>query len=179
MYGSIILSGLPRSGKSTLISALVEIFSWPKYGVGDLFRERWAALPEEGKPPFPEWWKSRPRGEQLQVNKDLLELVRREKVIADTRFAKYLDGNGGLTLFLTAPLNVRAQRAYDLGDYPGKSIDEISKLLDGREKTEFNIGMDLFGFDYRDPNHYDLVINSSRLSVEQEIEQVKALMQRV
>ena len=40
-YTSIVLSGLPGSGKSSLVKRLSDFYNWPIHSIGQIFRQRW------------------------------------------------------------------------------------------------------------------------------------------
>lgn len=69
---------------------------------------------------------------------------------------------------MTAPLEVRTQRS--LHSYPGKTLGEVTEILVQREKDELEKGKLLWGSDhvYTDPKHYNAIIDSAKLTPEQE-----------
>ena len=74
-----------------------------------------------------------------------------------------------MLVFVTADLNIRAERGLNTDRYKGKTVDEVRQTLITRERDELKMGSYIFGIDYRSPEHYDIVINSGRLTVEQEV----------
>jgi cytidylate kinase len=81
-------------------------------------------------------------------------------------------------LFTTANLEIRAKRALKTDKYPNNTIDEIKEILIKREKDEVEMGKSLFGddYDYRDPKHYHLTLNTGILKIGEEIEIINSLM---
>ena len=178
-YGSLVVSGLPCSGKSALVRRLHEETNWPIHSIGDLFRGKLKKLQESGEADksltIKDWWPTVPDEEQIKVNKDLLELASKGKIIADTRYAFYLKGSASnpLFVFLTANLGVRAKRVMiSKLEYQGKPLEKIMADLNKREIDEVEMGLRLFGRDYRFPSDYDLILDSERLSIEQEASKV-------
>jgi len=171
MYNSIIVSGLPGSGKSSLIKSLVCYYRWSVHPIGEMFRKRWGELPDP-KLDFEDWWPAIPHEEQLRVNRELAQIVSRGNVIADTRYPRLCAGPNSLKVFLTAPLDVRVQRAYGTKKYEGKTVEQLFALLQKRENDEVNMGMVLFGSDYRRASDYDLVLDTGELSPEKEFADV-------
>ena len=43
-YKGIAISGLPVSGKTTLAKEISEIYGWPVFSIGQLWREKWRSL---------------------------------------------------------------------------------------------------------------------------------------
>lgn len=174
-YNVIVLSGLPGSGKSVLLKKLNEKIGWPIHSIGDLFRKRLKNLQEIGELnqelTIEEWWPTLSDDEQREVNTNLLNLVNKGEVIADTRYAFYLKQatSNPLFIFLMADLDLRARREIANPDYYGKTIEEVINILKRREEEEARIGLDLFGRDYRILSDYDLILDSGKLSIGDEV----------
>lgn len=177
-YNAIILSGLPVSGKSTLARRLSEIYDWPVHSFGDLWREKWSGRYPNGEVTFEEFWRGTTIEENHQMNIEAVEMFKEGKGIIDTRYTLYFKDLPFLFAFITAPLDVRAKRAKDSGKYVGKSLSDIVSILKEREQDELTFGGKLLGedYDYRDPKHYHLGINSGNLTVEQEVSLVTGLV---
>ena len=181
MIDKIIISGLPGSGKTALANSISERLEWPRFSVGDLWREEHAKYVEsepENKISFEEYWKNQDIVRQYEMDKKARIRVEQGRVVADFRYAKLADGIQALRIFISAPLEVRAERAYNSGKYSGIGIKAVQEILAKREKDEILMGKKIYGETYdfrasgmRDPR-YDLVINSSILSVEHEADYV-------
>ena len=166
-YTSIAISGLPGSGKSNLAKKLSEELGWTFYSIGDLWRERH----KKANPavPFEVYWRSTSLEDNLQVNDDLLKIVEKGNIVADTRYV-HIFGAGTCKIFINVPLEVRARRANNTGKYAGTSLDGIKTILLNREKDEVKMGKTLWSpdHDYRDERHYDVILNGSDFSVKEE-----------
>ncbi|MEK6839718.1 MAG: AAA family ATPase [Nanoarchaeota archaeon] len=55
MMTSIILSGLPLSGKTTLAKKLSEMYHWPIYAIGQIWRDEWKEKYPKGNVSFEEF----------------------------------------------------------------------------------------------------------------------------
>lgn len=179
IYNNIIISGLPGSGKSTLCKELSDIFHWPVFSIGDEWRKRWMQIPEDTRPSFEKYWRER----SVQENKDMDARARaifeKGDVIGGIRYAiNYKDLNS-LLIFVTASLDIRAKR---LGFCSNHSLSEIKETLIKRERDEIEMGQRLYfdmvsgWYDYRDSNYYNLVLNSGKMRLDEEVEQVKTAM---
>ena len=176
-YNALVVSGLPGSGKSTLTKKVSELTGWSIYSIGGKFREKLKELQETGQVSrditIKEYWPTVSDEEQIKVNRDLLELVNKGNIIADTRYAQYLKQTTAkpFFLFLTADVSRRAHRSQftENEDYMGKTIKEIKEILLQREKDEVDIGQRIFGFDYRNPEDYNLILNNTIVPVEKEV----------
>ncbi len=177
VFTSIVISGLPGSGKSTLARRLSEIYGWPIHSMGELFREKWKTLHPDGKVPFETYWRRTGLEENRSVNEEFRRLVSQGSIIGEGRYFIDCQGTPTLFLFVTAPVEIRAARA-DRKKYSGNP-PQVIDLLRSKEQDEVRMGQTLFGYDYRDPIQYHLVLNSGMLSVDQEVGLVKKLMQNI
>ncbi len=176
-YQSIVFSGLPGAGKSTLVKKLNDIYGWPVYSIGEIWRQRWVKLYPGREVAFEDYWRNTLPEDLVQINVDAREMFAKDKIIGDSRYTVYLRDLPIFLVFMSADLDARATRAFGLDKYDGKSLEEIKKILAQREADEAKIGRELFGYDYRDSYYYDLVINSGRLSLEEEINVIKGALQ--
>lgn len=176
-YQSIVFSGLPGSGKSTLVKKLNEIYGWPVCSIGEIWRQRWAVKYPNKEVTFEEYWSKSSHEDQVQINTEARQIFSKSKVIGDSRYTIYLRDLPIFLVFMSADLEARATRGFGLEKYRGKSIEEIKQILTRREADEMRVGKELFGYDYRDSYYYDLVINSGRLSLEEEIAVIRGVIQ--
>ena len=181
-YNSLIFSGFPGSGKSTLAKELADVYKCEVYSMGKLWREEHKRLYPNQEISFEEYWKNTTTEDNLNADKKAREIFEQGHVIGDLRYSILCRGLPTLRVFVTADLETRAKRAFDAGNYGGKSFDEIIKILMWREKDELKKGKELYGegYDFRDPNNYHLILNSGVLTIDQEKDIVhKALFGKV
>ncbi len=191
-YNALAVSGDPCSGKTELIKRLVERLGWEAGSIGGMFRatfESWketTPLRSQSENDFDYWWAHTVSNEIIRkVNLDATDRLVKGNYILDSRYA--IQNVKGLSnvavIYLTAPLEVRAQRAIDSGRYPGISLHGaggVMEILHRRSQEEYRRGFELYGFDYRDLRNYDIILNTGRLTIEQEHAQVCTLLnQRV
>jgi len=176
VFTSIVISGLPCSGKSTLATRLSTLYNWPMHSIGGLFRNKWKQQHPNSEVPFELYWRNTSREENIRVNQELRELIARGHIIGDSRYSSYCKDLASLLIFVTAPLDVRATRVLHSEKYQGKSKEEIKTILQEREQDELRRGRDLFEIDYRDPIHYHVVMNSGMLTVDQEVDVVNKIV---
>ncbi len=171
----IIISGLAGSGKGVLTRMLAQKLGWTYLSVGDLWREKHKQYLEEHpnkRISFHEYWVGIGVDEQLAMDAKVRERIKIGRAVCDFRYTKLADGLNALRVFVTAPLEIRAQRAIKTGRYPGKNIEEVKEILTIREDDELSTGKLLYGeeYDFRGKNQYDLIIDSGSTSVEEEAE---------
>jgi len=174
-YQSIVFSGLPGAGKSTLVAKLKEIYGWPILSVGDLWREKWAKLYPNKEISFEEYWRATSSEDNRQINIDFREKIAKDRLLGDSRYTIYLRDLPVLLVFLTADLETRAQRGVGLAKYNGNNQGEIKDILYRREADEVAASKRLFEYDYRDSANYHLVLNTAMMSQEEEIAAINSL----
>jgi cytidylate kinase len=181
-FRSIAMSGLPGSGKSSLAKKLAEKLRWKTYSIGEMFRNEhkiWSEINPEVS--FEEWWAKYVSDETIYEVNDKAKIdLQLGRVIIDTRYAPVnVSGvKNSFKLFITCPIEIRAERNKSKKIYKGKSLAEIKAHLSEREKEELRRGQELYGglfcgnFDYRSPEHYSLILDSSISTIEKEVELV-------
>ncbi len=114
-----------------------------------------------------------------------MNLVAREifahgNIIGDTRYAIFCRDLPSLTAFVTADMNTRALRAMRSEKYRDKKFHTVRTILFAREEDEVRIGKQLVGswYDYRNPEHYHMVLDSGTLSLEEEVASINREMER-
>ncbi len=174
-HNSIAISGLPGSGKSSLAELLSVNLNWKIRTVGGIWRERHKQ--ECPDIPFETYWKNTSAEENKAVNDALKYLVDQGRIIADARYV-HMFGPKTFKVFVTAPLQVRAQRAVEIGKYYGKTLNEIEKILLDREQDELQMGKTIWGkrYDYRRLSSYNLVLNNGSMTPKEEFEVVYSVL---
>lgn len=184
-YRSIAIAGPPHSGKSTIVKLLKEKLGWEVCHIGSYFRIRYESLIKENPylahMSFAEYFKTHATEKDItEVNHSAEEKLKGGNIILDSRFA-YVNARNFtdvLTVLITAPLDVRAKRVQGSDEYPSDSLESIKQKTLLREESEVEWGKTKFSkivgeeFDYRSSKWYDLVIDSSLASPEEECEKI-------
>jgi len=173
LYDSVAFSGLPGSGKTTLTRILSDRIGWSKVSAGDYLRERHRKeMPEVS---FEEFYRGIPLEDLDRLNEWFVERAKQGRVIADTRHVHIIGANT-LKIFVTASLGIRAARA-DLKKYLGKTREEIPEILRQRELDEVRKAQERWpAYNYRDPRHYQAIIDTERMTPEEEADCVMYLL---
>ncbi len=177
---SIILSGTPASGKSKLIQKLVEAYGFQVIHFGGILREMHASQYPNNEVTFEKWYDGK-KGKELEpLNQEVKRRFESGNIIGDSRFVASLDPEKCIFVFLDADVKIKAERVITdpkRPEYFGKPLEEVIGILTMREGSELRIGKELYGldYDYRDPSHYHLVLNSGRLTIQQEFEAIDKL----
>ncbi len=177
-YNSVIISGLPGAGKGVLSKAIAEKHGWKLFSVGEIWRRKWLENHPDKKVPFESFWKEISFEEQKEANDIAREIVSKGNVVGDFRYAICCKDIPALFIFLKSDIEIRSERAILTGRYKEKTKEEIKEILIRREKDELNWGKKLFGedYDYTDSRFYDLVIDSGKFNLEEEIKIIEAIL---
>lgn len=173
-YSGILFSGLPGSGKTTTSRQLAEVLGWPVFYVGGLWREEWAKKYPTSELSFERYLTTITLEEDKAMDSRAHDMLGRDSMIGDMWHGIIGEGLPVLRVFITAPLQIRAERALQTEKYVGKAIEEIKMLLQMREERQLEVAKKIYGdwYDYRDPAGYHITLNSGLLSVEEKISSV-------
>ncbi len=175
-FNGILFSGLPGSGKTTTSRQLAEKLGWPVFYVGGLLRERWTEKYPTAELSFEEYLRSITPEEERATDTYAHDTLAKGGIIGDMWHGIIGEGLPILRVFITAPLDIRAQRGMqtDKKEIAGKTLEEIKVLLNERENRQLGLAKKLYGpeYDYRDPSGYHITLNSGLLSIEEKISTV-------
>lgn len=180
----VIVSGLPGSGKSTLVERIGQEFELKTVfasGILKQLREEKKIKPEKTKKSTG-FWESKEGREfterrerelffDKQLDRELLKIAEEEdRVVFDSRTMPWLYKNG-FKIWLKASEQVRAKRIAERDKIPKK---RALKRIRERFKADKKIYKKLYGFNLgEDFSPFDLVIDSDELSVQEVFETAK------
>lgn len=173
-YNSIVLSGTPVSGKSTLAKRLATHYEMERFSLGDLWRARYAKEGREGES-FEAFYGRHPAEESRRMNDEAKRMFENGNYVGESRIISYLDPEKCLRIFVTADLEVRAERARGRDDYKNIDMAQVMRILKRREDDEARVSVELYGIDYRDPSTFELKIDTGAMSVDEEVALVRSL----
>lgn len=178
-FEAIVISGLPGAGKGVLAKKLGEQLGWKVFSIGDLWREKYKEAHPNDDISFEKFWRNVPTEEQQVMDQSAKKIIEEGKVVGEFRYAKLCEGLNCLFVFVTADLDVRAKRAMQLGKYKDRDLEGVKEILEMREGDEERIGKDIYGedYDYKRLDFYNLVIDSGELSIDEEVEVIKGILE--
>ncbi|MFW5984028.1 MAG: (d)CMP kinase [Halobacteria archaeon] len=154
----VTVSGLPGSGTTTLAEALSSRFDLEHVSSGDVFRamarERGVSLAEFG----------RIAEKDPEIDREIDERQReiareRDDLVLEGRLSGWMVEDADLRVWLSAPLDVRAERVADREE---QTVEEARDEIEEREESEAKRYREIHGIDIGDLSVYDLVIDTSR-----------------
>ena len=193
MQGSIVISGQPGAGSTTIAKHLTSKLGWNHFSMGQVFKDiaegtaqnkyyfsMLDSMLKEKSIKLP-ILKSRSKSQALldlwntEVGKskafhetlDSLqrELARTNLIVIDGKLSIKMVPEAKIKIWICAPFNVRAQR---LAERHNISLGDSIKSLEAREKRERHEWKSIYGFDYFDQyKEADIVIDTEKVSQEQ------------
>lgn len=169
----VTISGPPASGTSTLTQNLAEELNYEVINGGDIFRriaeERGLTLAELTE--LSEEDDSIDKELDNRLEQIITDHVNGERepdgegLIVESRLAGWhADGRADLSVHLHAPIEVRAERI----DKREESVEELAE----RERSEAKRYNEYYGIDISDMSAYDVVIDTSKSSIDNTFETV-------
>jgi len=168
----ITLSGKAGSGKSTVARELAKKLHLKHYSVGDIMRQ----MAKKKKISLNELSKlaEKDKSIDMELDKKNIELREEDNFVIDGRLTAYFIHYANLKVFLDCNDNVRAQRILKdkRNEERSKNVSELIKKIKEREESERKRYMKLYKVDYYDDKLYDLMIDTSNLSISDVIEEI-------
>lgn len=173
----ISISGVPGSGKSTIAKLLAKKYGFTHVSMGGIRRkmaeERGMTIDEFNALGLTEDFTDR---EVDEYQKKLGETE--DDFIADGRTSFHFIPHS-YKIFLTVEPRAAAERVFNARDTaarseetPCRNVEEQQAVLEERLKEDRARYLKYYGIDYLDLGNYDLVIDTSRLTPEEIVEQI-------
>lgn len=176
----VTISGTPGSGKSTVAKAVAKALKLKHFSAGDFMR----ALAEEKGVSLSELSKEAEGSDKIDRDIDARNVAlfkREDNFIIDSRLAFHFAPKGlkVVKIFLTCNTKEAARRIY--GDVLSnkravesdiKTQKDAEKAIVTRMKSEVKRYKKYYGVDYLDEKNYDLVVDTTNLSIDGAVGQV-------
>jgi cytidylate kinase len=158
---TIVISGPPGSGKSTVAKMLSKRLNLPIVSAGSIFRniarEIGVDLTE-----FNEYAKENPKID-LEIDFRTLKTSLEGNVIIEGHLTGWVAPTADLKIYLTAPLRVRAHR---IARRDGVDYEEAYTGILRREKADWERFKRLYGIDITDTSPFHVVLDTSKFKPE-------------
>jgi CMP/dCMP kinase len=181
---SIVISGWPAVGKTTMAVELAKTFNLKLYSGGDILKlladakgystssHDWWDTDEAKR--FMEERKSDPSFDK-QVDNKLIQIIKSENALITSYTLPWLvEGSGVIKFWLKASQENRARR---MANRDNISYTEAKKIIQVRDSENINIYKNLYGFDFgEDLKVFDFCLNTDVLSLNSLIEVSKSII---
>tara|TARA_Y100000310_G_scaffold94955_1_gene92808 strand:- start:42297 stop:42827 length:531 start_codon:yes stop_codon:yes gene_type:complete len=173
----VTISGKAGSGKSTVAKQLAKKLKLKHYSIGDLMRQ----LAKERKMSLTRLSKlaEKDKSIDLELDKKTIALREEDNFVIDGRLTAHFLPYADLKVFLDCNDKTRAERILKekRHDEKSKNIKELIKKIKQREKSERKRYNKIYGIDYQDKKLYDLMIDTTSLSIEEVLVVIEGAME--
>ena len=168
----ITISGRAGSGKSTVAKQLAKKLKLKHYSIGDLMRQ----IAKERNISLNKLSKLAEKDESIDtaLDKKNIELREEDNFVIDGRLTAHFIPYADLKVFLDCNDNARAERILkdERKEEKSRNIKELIKKIKQREQSERKRYKNLYNVDYQDKNLYNLMIDTTDLSVNEVLEEI-------
>jgi len=172
----ITISGKAGSGKSTVAKALARKLELKHYSIGDIMRQ----MAKEKNISLAELGKQAEKDETIdkELDNKQIELKNKDNFVIDGRLTAFFIPNANVKVFLDCDVKVRAERILkdERNEENSKDIDEMVKKINEREQSEKKRYKQYYHIDYCDEKLYDIVIDTTNLSVEGAVNKITGFL---
>ena len=187
---SIVISGWPAVGKTTIACKLAEEFDITMYNGGDILkmlaeeenkgysvkRDAWWDTIEAKK--FMEKRKSDPSFDK-KVDKKLIEIVKKGGTVITSYTLPWLVQDESIIIIKFWLRGSSENRARRMANRDGISFEEAKRIIKLRDEENKKIYYRLYGFRFgEDLTVFDYVLNTDRLSIDSLVEISKLIVRR-
>jgi CMP/dCMP kinase len=172
IINSIVISGWPAVGKTTMASEIAREFKFKLYNGGDILKmlARDKGYSVSGN----DWWDTEEAKKFMaqrktdpcfdkQVDKKLVEIVKTEKAVITSYTLPWLV-EGPIKFWLKGSQLNRAKR---MANRDNLSVEEAGKVIKTRDEQNKTIYRKLYGFDFgEDLTVFDFLINTDLMCLE-------------
>lgn len=171
----VTISGRPGSGKSVVASRVAERLDLPHVSAGDFMREMAA---ERGVSILE---LSHTAEDDIEIDREIDERTARladrgEAFVMDARLGWHF-APASVKVFLDVRPEVAARRIFEAGrgtEHENVDLQTTERAIQSRTESERERYLTYYGLDYTDHDHYDLVIDTSDIGVDEVVERVIA-----
>jgi len=175
----ITISGRAGSGKSTIAKLVAKKLGLKHFSSGDFMRqmakEKGISLLELSK------LAEKDKSIDKELDERQIRLGKEEdNFVIDGRLSAFFIPKADFKIFLDADKKTRAERILKdaRAEEEGKSLKDIEKKIEEREKSEAKRYREYYSYDCYDKSKYDFVIDTTKLSIEGVAEKVLGLVNK-
>jgi cytidylate kinase len=172
---SIVVTGTPFSGKTTLAKVLAEHFGWKFFSVSDAWRLEWKKKYPKGDTGFDNYMLQTTDVEHRAMDKMVGDIVKKGHVVVDARHGFLYRDPQVLIVFTKCDIDERSKRALEKKAYPTNDFAIVKEVLEQEERDAVDRCMALYNEDYRDPKNYDMEFDTTDSAPDEAIERIMSL----
>ncbi|HDP73896.1 MAG TPA: AAA family ATPase [Candidatus Woesearchaeota archaeon] len=175
----ISISGTPGSGKTTVAKELAKRLDLDYHSIGTLLRE----LAKERGMDINEISKAALETKEIDnlLDEKQKEYAKEDNFIMDSRLGFHFIPDS-VKIFIDCDSEVAAKRIFGddrkTSNETYASFDEVKEKIRFRLDTEKERYLKYYGIDYTSPDNFDLMIDSSQLSVKEIVENIASFLKK-
>lgn len=178
----VTVDGPSGAGKGTLSSFIADEMDLNKYSAGDFFR----GIASDRGLSVEELSEVADKETDLKVDRRTLEKGLNENCIIEARIPSLVLGDySDLRIFLTADLEERAKRVSEdhkkgkrETEEKTRDLQEVKERIKKRDEDNWSRYNDYYGLGERDLEKYDVLIDNTDMSIEEQKETVRKVLER-
>jgi len=168
----ITISGKAGSGKSTVAKEVAKKLNLKHYSIGGLMRQ----IAKEKNMSLIKLSKLAEKDSSIdmELDKKNIELRGEDNFVIDGRLTAFFVPYAELKVFLDCKDKVRAERILNdkREEEKSRNISALIKTIRQREQSERKRYKNLYNVDYYDKKLYDLIIDTTNLSIKEVVEKI-------
>lgn len=167
----VSIDGPSGAGKGTLAGMIEEELEIDHFSASDVFYD----IADERNLSAVELSRKAGKDVDIQIDRRTLEKALRKSCVVDGRITSWvLGGYADLKIYLTAEHEERARR---VGQREDETREEARKRIRDRDNEDSRRYNDYYGVDTEDTSFYDVVIDNTNMSLEEEREKVRKILE--
>lgn len=175
MFESIVVTGTPFSGKTTLAKLLAQHFGWKYFSVGEAWKLEWKRKYPKGDMGFDNYMAQTTDAEHRGMDKMVSDIIKKGHVVVDARHGFLHRDHTVLVIFTKCDIDERAKRALEKKEYPTNDFAVVKEALEQEERDQVDRCIAIYGQDYRSPNNYDMEFDTTNSPPDEAIERVMSI----
>jgi cytidylate kinase len=169
----VTISGRPGSGKSVVAARVAEALGLSRASAGDFMREM------AGERGLSILELSRVAEESDAIDREIDERTVRlaggaRDLVIDARLGWHFVPHS-FKVFLEVRPDVAARRVFDAArgpEHENVDLERTRNAIESRTASEQERYLEYYGLDYTDHNHYDVVVDTSEMTIDQVVDHI-------
>lgn len=161
VFESIVVTGTPFSGRTTLAKLLAQHFKWKFFSAEDTWREMWKKKYPKGDTGFENFMVQVTDEQHREFDKAVGDVLKGGHVVVDASYGFLYRDPQTLIIFTKCDVDTRVKRALEMNKYPGRDFVQVKEVLEQKERDEVDRCKALYAQDFRDAKNYDILFDTT------------------